>query len=625
VKDSRDILSLTSRIQALPQDPGVYLMKDREGRVLYVGKAKNLKTRVRSYFQKQDGRINTQILAGKVCTVDTVVTLDERQALILEADLIRKLKPKYNIRLKDDKAHCLVRVDLSKPFPRLEIVRKVEKDGARYFGPYAFGYELRTLMEVINRTIPLRTCTDRVMHNRVRPCLEYQIKRCAGPCCFDVDVTEYSHWVKQAMALLEGKNKSVIQELEYDMEQASEEERYEDAALIRDRIVVLKKMLSDKPDLKLVPGARDAFGLYRVGSDVEITLVKVRQGRLSDAKTFGFDDVEFPNDELLGSFLSQYYLNSGDYPDEILLPFDMEDSREREIIFSEKAGFAVRITTPQKGHKMRLIDLASNNAEGNFAARHRGQGGEEILLRALKKELSLEEIPRTIECIDISHFQGDDTVGSVVAFKDGYPDKSRYRRFKLSEQGKPDDFSSIREVVLRHLSRQADEATYADLLIIDGGAGQLSSAMGARKELGLRQPALIGLAKKRNIKNPYFKGTDKFQQEKKPERVFLEDSKIQVVLPPDSKALHLLERIRNEAHRFAVSFHRASRKTNLFRSSLDAIPQIGPKRKKELLKAFGSISAIKEASPEDVKKACNIPIKLAEKIISTLKKTSYVK
>ncbi len=616
-----DILSRV-RIRTLPGKPGVYLMKDPEGKILYVGKAKNLKARVRSYFAAGDDRHNVQFLLKKVHTIDTLVTHDERQALVLEADLIKKHKPRYNIRLKDDKAHYLVRVDLSQDWPRLELVRRVSNDGARYFGPFAFGYELRMMLEVIKRSIPLRSCSDKVLHNRVRPCLEFQIKRCVAPCCLEVDRAHYLHWVMQAIAILEGKNKAVITQLEGEMLRASKEERFEDAATIRDRLLVLKKVAADKPVTAVTFGARDAIGFYRDGANVEITVMKVRNGRLFGAKTFGFTDVEVPDVEVLSSFLSQYYIDGEEFPDDILISFLIDDIRVREELYSEKAGHRVNIIIPQKGKKAKFLSLAMSNANENFKARFSGIIGGESVFRVLKKELGLDEIPRTIECIDISHFQGAATVGSLVSFQDGLPEKSRYRRFHLTQEGKPDDFASIHEVVVRHLSRAAEENTTPDLLIIDGGPGQLSAALKARSELGLRSaPVIVSLAKKRGEERAYLlkKKTARREKELKPERVYVENNPVPIVLSTGSETLHLLERIRNEAHRFAVSFHRSTRSKQVFRSSLETIQGVGVKRRRELLREFGSVQAIRDSTPEELKSRCDIPEKLGRRIIMALR------
>lgn len=603
----------------MPKTAGVYLMKDRSGRVLYVGKAKNLRNRVRSYFFGGDGRPSVPFLVATVASIDTVVTEDERQAIVLESDLIKKYKPRYNIRLKDDKAHLVVRVDMNQDWPRLEVVRKVEEDGARYIGPFAFGYEARVLLDIVRRTVPLRTCSDSVLHNRVRPCLEYEIKRCSGPCVLPVDRGQYFAWVETAIEILEGKNEQVAARLEAEMERAGAEMRFEDAADYRDRLEVLSRLTQERVTSGFPMGSRDAFGLFREGRAVEVSVLSVRRGRLFDVRTFGLGEVEIPNEELLTSLLSQYYLEQHEIPEEILLPFPIEDRHSREQLFSEKRGGAVHILTPQRGAKARLLALALANARENFGARFGGEDRSDETLRSLQRELGLEQMPRTIECVDISHFQGSATVASVVRFQDGKPDKQRYRHFYLSQEGKPDDFASMREVTRRHLSRGVEEHELADLVIIDGGAAQLSQAVKERNALGLSTPVMVGLAKKRRRVSSYHNAA---LRDRKPERVFFEGESLPLVLKPDSDALRLLERIRDEAHRFAVSFHRKARTRRAFESPLDRIPGVGPTRRKLLLKTFGSLRALRAATPEEVSERAGLPPALAARIVSLLARSA---
>ena len=604
----------------MPKRPGVYLMKDKAGDVLYVGKAKDLRARVRSYFSGGDTRCRVEFLMERVAAVETLVTEDERQALILEYDLIQQHKPRYNVRLKDDRSYLMVRVDINHEWPCLELVRQVRDDGARYFGPYAFGYEIRALMEVIRGVLPLRTCSDRVIYNRVRPCLEYQIKRCAGPCCLPVDRASYLSWVEQALQILEGKNVEVLAALESEMERASEELRFEDAAALRDRIAVLEGRQSKRPDLDFKPGARDAFGFYREGKRVEVSILMVRSGRLMESRSFGFGDVELIDEEVLGSIISQYYGHESSSVDEILLPFALEDSSAREMLLSQRWARRVQFRVPKAGAKARLLRLAQENARENFQARFAVGGEREKALQAIESELRLSERPRVIECVDISHLQGQATVASVVCFIDGDADKSRYRRFHLQTEGKGDDFAAMREVVMRHLSRAAEENGLSDLMVIDGGAAQLSQALAVRTELGLDRPLMVGLAKKRNLKAPY-RITAEMQRlvRAKPERIYVEGQNVPLILAAESEGLKLLERIRDEAHRFALSFHRKTRSSRVFKSELEKVFGVGPKRRVELLKEFGSVRAIREADPLELCKRCPMPLKLAERIVAALK------
>jgi len=608
------------RLRSLPSKPGVYLMKDGAGEVIYVGKAKALRTRIRSYFNFSDNRASVKFIVKKVVSIETLITEDERQALILEADLINRYRPRYNIQLKDDRSHLMVRVDMSHQWPRLELVRERREDAAQYIGPFAFSHEVRGLLDIVNRTLPLRTCSDKVIFNRVRPCLEYQIKRCAAPCCLNVEREDYSQWLKQAIRILEGKSSEVISSLEKDMELASEQLRFEDAARLRDRIEILKRSWVERPSSGYSGAATDAIGIYREEDKAEVSVLRVRGGKLEEPRSFSIVDAVVPDDELLASFLGSYYRHPEDLPEEILLPMMCEDLELREEIFSELKGAKVVFNLPQRGYKSRLLRLALSNATERFNVSSSGQPEKIQALEELRDKLGLDQLPRTIECIDISHFQGGQTVGSVVLFRDGKPDKEGYRRFQLLEQSTPDDFASMKEVVRRHLSRAVEENTLPDLIVIDGGKGQLSSAVEARNEVSGSNPQMIGLAKKRNIELPYrfIEAPGKKRRAVKPERVFREGETAPVVLPPESNALNILERIRDEAHRSAITFHRKKRAKAQFRSALDLVQGIGPKRRVELLREFGSVEAIRNASAKELVERANIPEKLAVKLLETL-------
>ncbi|MCB0323753.1 MAG: excinuclease ABC subunit UvrC [Bdellovibrionales bacterium] len=614
------------RLRALPRAPGVYLMKDADGEVLYVGKAKNLHARVRSYFTKgDDGRYHLRYLMERIDRVDTLVTEDERQALVLENDLIKKYKPRYNVRLKDDKAHLLVRVDQSHEWPRLELVRHPRDDGARYIGPFAFSYELRAMLDVINRSVPLRTCSDSVIYNRVRPCLEYQIKRCAAPCCLPVSREQYAAWVEQAISILQGNTAIVVTELTHHMERASEELRFEDAATYRDRIQILQRVGEEANTVHFGDGSADAFGLYREGNNLELSVLVVRQGRLYEARTFGFSDTDLPTEELLGSLLSQYYAGESRIPEAVVLPLDLEDADVRATLLSERRGKKVELKVPQRGSRARLLALANQNAKENFEARFSEQNRTGRILKALQVELGLEQTPQVIECVDISHFQGGATVGTIVCFEAMKPLKARYRTFNLSQEGKPDDFASMREVALRHLSRGAEENTLPDLLVVDGGLAQLNQALEIRRELGLLAPAMIGLAKKRTMATPYravITNSERLRGQK-PERIYVEGAATPIVLNPRSEALQLLERIRNEAHRFAITTHRKKRSKKTFRSALDAVPGIGATRRSALLKEFGSVKRIKEASAKEISQRCGFPLALSQRVLAFLDRSAH--
>ncbi|MCC6219726.1 MAG: excinuclease ABC subunit UvrC [Deltaproteobacteria bacterium] len=608
---SKDLLS------RMPRRTGVYLMKDKAGKVVYVGKANNLQARVRSYFNESDARYSVRFIVEAVCSIETIVTEDERQALILEGDLIRKFKPRYNVRLKDDRAPLLVRIDEHGEWPRIELVRSHVEDGARYIGPFAFSYELRAMLETIQSTLLLRTCSDKVLHNRIRPCLDYQIKRCCGPCCIDVDRKLYESYVQAAISILEGKNTDVIEQMEREMQRASDEMRYEDAASLRDRIGALTKAGREGVSTVTVAGgSKDCLGLYREGNRAEFTVLKVRNGRLFEAQTFGLDGVEVSDRELLSALLMQYYDVCRDIPEEILVGCEMEDRQIREELLSERIGRRVKIVLPLKGAKARVLALAQENSYQNFRARCGVGVSWESALRGIQRAFGLSEMPRIIDCVDISHFQGGATVGSVVSFCDGSPHKERYRHFHVHcVKGKPDDFASITEVLRRYLSACLEQDALPDLMIVDGGRGQLSQALKVKKELALETLPVVGLAKRRKMRASYGSEAD-FRY--RPERIYLENEVAARVLEPSSSSLRLLERIRDEAHRFGISFHRSVRGKRLFVSRLDKIHGVGPRRRKELLREFGDVQSIASSKPEELVSRCKMPMRLARRIIDSL-------
>ncbi len=634
-KNSQDnsearIERLMGRVRAMPELPGVYLMKDANSDVIYVGKAVSLRARVRSYFNNTDRRVQIQHLLEKIDDIDTIVTEDERQALVLEIDLIQKFKPRYNIRLKDDKAPLMVRIDMNSDFPRLELVRKREHDGARYFGPYPFRYELSALLDGIDRALPIRTCADRVMKNRVRPCLQYQIKRCAAPCCLPVDQKEYLGWIEEAVSILEGDTQGVIDEVYSRIHAASGQLRFEDAALLRDRVRILEKVQESRASVFYGDGDIDAFAMYREGNSVEVSILRAWNGKLSEGETFGFTDVSIPDDEVLSSVISQFYSSTNRLPEEVLLPFVLDDMDFYEKVLSEKRGEKLSVKVPQRGLKFRLMELARINAKENFEARFSSEKKQERILEALRETLQLDQVPRVIECVDISHIQGSSTVGAVVCFKDGLPDKSRYRYFHLSQEGKPDDFASMNETVRRHLSRGMEEGTLCDLLVIDGGPPQIVQALSVRKELGLTYPVILALAKKRDmertrrvqkknmVRTVLPASSRTYQLSKKPERIYIEDNPAPLILPSGNEVLKLLERIRDETHRSAITFHRKTRSRRQFKTPLDDIPGLGPQRRKKLLSVFGSIARIRKASAEELVQRAGISKKLAGIILSKL-------
>lgn len=605
---------LEGKVGQFPQLPGVYIMRAQSNEVIYVGKAVNLRARVRSYLRGGDGRVQIAFLMRKLHDIEVIVTQNENQAFILERDLILRFKPRYNIRLKDDRAYLSIRVDLGADWPRLEVVRKIEDDGARYFGPYSSSYELRNLLEVIKRAIPLRTCSNTVFYNRARPCLEYQIKRCAGPCCLPVDRDEYAAWVKQAIAVLEGKGDALKRQMIVDMNRASEELRFEDAAALRDRLEALESAKQSAP--LITPGgeSRDVFSLFREQQLACVAVLIVRGGRIVDSVNFSFQEVQVSDEELIEAVISQFYEQGREIPDEIISPFEIANAEMLLSVLRDLRGHSLELIAPQRGIRFRFLGLAELNARQHFIATYDAEKRYLEIAREFAKLFALKQIPRRIEVVDISNFQGSDIVGALVCFFEGNPDKSAYRRYRIKQQGKPDDFAAVHEVVTRRLERGLREGDLPDCLMIDGGPGQLASACRARDELRLTLD-IISLAKERTEQ-----AARKEEIEKKPERIYLEHRSDPIALDSAHPLTHFVARMRDEVHRFVITFHRQSRAKRVFRSILDDIPGVGPERKQRLMRQYGSIEAMRDAPLEEFAKHGRMPKSLAQKVLGIINK-----
>jgi len=586
------------KLDAIAPRPGVYLLKDRAGKVLYVGKAKSLRSRVRAYFrpgEEGDGRFQVRFLMRKVLDFDTLVTTSEKEALILENNLIKQYHPRYNIRLKDDKSYLSAKIT-SHPWPRITVTRRIVKDGGTYLGPFGSADGLRETIDVIRKIFPLRTCSDAVFRNRARPCIEYQIKRCMGPCCLPVDRGEYERHLRAARMLLEGKNLELLRELREQMKAHADRLEFEDAARMRDRVRAIEKTVERQTVLHHWGIDQDVFGLYREGGSIEIIVLLVRGGKLSTTQSWSFRDLEFADQDVLADLLTQYYSGGRFLPDEVILPAELEDSEVRAELLSERRGKKVEIFVPQRGEKRSLLELALENARQSFAARRDNEKIRESMLDDLRAKLHLRNTPKRIECYDISNLQGSMVVGSRVTFDEGEPQKNLYRRYRIRSVEGQDDFASLYEVLKRRLERAVRENEHPDLWVIDGGKGQLNVALTVLKEFNLSdQIDAIGLAKQ-HVLNDGRQAT----VVKSDERVFLPNRKDPIVLPRNSTALFLLVRIRDEAHRFAITYNRELRRRARLRSVLDDVEGIGPVRRRALLRHFGSLRRIREASVEEL-------------------------
>jgi excinuclease ABC subunit C len=588
---------LQEKLDALPTEPGVYLMKDRRGHVIYVGKAINLRNRVRSYFTRTgDTRVFVSMLDSILGDIETVLVHNEKEALLLENELIKKHKPRFNVLLKDDKQFISLRLDKTQTYPRLEVVRKFERDGARYFGPYSSAGAIRETLRIINRFFRLRTCTDHVMANRKRPCLLYQIGRCPAPCVYPVPPEEYRRSVDEVVLFLEGKATELVEGIKGRMRKAASELKFEEAARMRDQLLAIERSLERQKVATTDFKDQDVFAFHREGDRILFYVLWVRQGRLNGGQAFPFGSQEFPDEELLPSFVNLYYDQGGFVPEEVLLPLEPESLEGLESLLSERRGDKVRVLVPKRGEKHDLVLMAAKNAEQAFTERKRTKEETDAVLSRLQQRLSLRNLPRRMECFDISHFQGSSIVASQVAVTDGETDKSRYRRFKIKTLEKQDDFASMYEVLTRRLKRGLEENDLPDLLVIDGGKGQLASVHAAMKDLGVEKVDVVGLAKSRD--QEVF---DRDQESaRSPERVFVLGRKDPIILPQNSAEIFMLTRMRDEAHRFAITYQQKDLRKSRVRSALEDIPGVGEVRRKALLRHFGSLKRVQEATIEDL-------------------------
>ncbi|WP_224245864.1 excinuclease ABC subunit UvrC [Hyalangium gracile] len=604
---------LQEKLDALPTEPGVYLMKDRRGQVIYVGKAISLRNRVRSYFTRTgDTRVFVSMLDSILGDIETVLVHNEKEALLLENELIKKHKPRFNVLLKDDKQFISLRLDRTQTYPRLDVVRKYERDGARYFGPYSSAGAIRETLRLINRYFHLRTCTDHVMANRKRPCLLHQIGRCPAPCVYPVPPEEYRRSVDEVVLFLEGKGSELVDGIKGRMKRAASELKFEEAARLRDQLLAIERSLERQKVATTDFKDQDVFAFHREGDRILFYVLWVRQGRLNGGQAFPFGSQEFPDEELLPSFVNLYYDQGSFVPEEVLLPLEPESLEGLELLLSERKGEKVRVMVPKRGEKHDLVLMAAKNAEQAFIERKRTKDETDAVLSRLQQKLNLRNYPRRMECFDISHFQGSSIVASQVAVTDGETDKSRYRRFKIKTLEKQDDFASMYEVLSRRLKRGLEEKDLPDLLVIDGGKGQLASAHAAMKDLGIEKVDVIGLAKSRD--QEVFDRDE--ESARSPERVFVLGRKDPIILTQNSAEMFMLTRMRDEAHRFAITYQAKDLRKSRIRSALEDIPGVGEARRKMLLRHFGSLKRVQEASIEDLAEVVGPSV--AERVHSAL-------
>lgn len=585
------------KIDVFPLQPGVYLMKDVEGCVLYVGKAKNVRQRVKQYFiPGRDGRIMVPYLIAKVCNVETIVVTSEKEALLLENTLIKKHQPKYNALLKDDKTYIALKVTHRDEWPTVQIVRyrgTPEPDGL-YFGPYTSAHAARQTLDLLNRLFPLRQCSDRELAQRKRPCLLFQMGRCAGPCDGRCTKAEYDRHVQRVIKFLKGKDKEVLKELYEEMKACAERLEFEKAGELHHSIRQIEKTIEQQHVDRPHGGDFDALGIHRHGQDVVLSQLLFRSGKLTGSRHFTFKRIVEDDTELLASFILQHYPTLEDIPPEILLPVHLEESTSLEEILSKS--HRVTLHHPQRGDKKVFVEMAQTNAEALFRMETPPGVPEEKALLEMQEKLGLRRYPSRIDCFDNSHMGGSEPVSALVVFVEGKKASKLYRTYRLREQGKPDDYAAMREVLARRYRRGKEEGDLPDLLIVDGGKGQLSSALQILNELEIYDMDVFGLAKE---EGRHDKGSTS-------EQIFLPGQPNPILLPPHSPILFLLQKIRDEAHRVAITFQRKRRSKQTVRSALDDVPGIGPAKRKALLSHFGSLKAIRAASADALKEVKGI-------------------
>lgn len=588
-------------LSSVPHSPGVYIMLSQKSSVLYVGKAKDLFKRLSSYARLQAADYNkTKVMLSHVTKVETILTRTEKEALILEASLIKKHKPKYNIILRDDKNYPLIKVTVQEQWPRVHMARKRIKDGAKYFGPYSSTSAMWSTLKLIASLFPLRKCKGGKLKMRKRPCLNHQMGKCLAPCAGNADRKLYREHVDNVILVLEGRNKDLIKRLSNQMQQAAVNLDFEMAATLRDQIAALNRTLEKQVVSTDQTNNQDVFGFSRKDASVAITLLFIRDGLISGSRNFFLEDTYGDDQAILSQAINQFYEKDSYLPREILLPFEPDDLELITENLCDLRGSKVSVLIPRRGDKVQLINMAKANSDQIFSEKEKKKQGWNTLARTIQHKLHLRRSPELIECLDISNTSGKLAVGSLVCFEKGEPAKNRFRHYKIRTIDGPDDYGMMREVLLRRLSRGIEEDNLPDLFIVDGGKGQLNMALSVADELGITDDVdWVGIAK---------------EKQEEGEKLYKPGRKNPILLPDHNPVLLYMMRIRDESHRFGVTFHRKLRTKSAFHSELDKISGIGKERRKRLLKYFGSIKQIKEASISDLMQVDGVGEEMAREI-----------
>lgn len=604
--------SLAARASEFPHLPGVYIFRDEARTVIYVGKARDLRKRIGSYFRAGDTvGIKTRMMLARAENLEFAVTPTEKEALLLEASLIKKYRPRYNVVLRDDKNYLSLRIDPREPYPRLEIVRRFQKDGALYFGPYTSAHAVRETVKYLHQLFPLRLCKAKRLLARDRPCLNHAMGQCLGACAGKISEADYGKMVEEVVLFLEGKTDALQQQLRKRMDEAAEALEFERAAFYRDRLRSIAATLEKQHIVSDRFLDQDVIGIHQEEDRTELVVLFVRQGVHSGQKAFDLKEAQGDQAELVSAFIQQYYYQGRAIPDEILVPVALESETVLAEWLSEMKGKRVRIWPVKRGDRKHLLDMARANARERLLSRARSRRRDSALLEGLQRLLKLPRVPERIACVDISNLQGQHAVGSLVVFEKGRPDKDSYRHYRIRVKAEPDDPAMMAEVVGRLIESDGALASSLDLLMLDGGKGQLNTIARLMEGLGAsdRFP-LVSIAKERDA-DVGEKGKGLY------EKFYIPERKNPVFLHRYPDILHLLQRIRDEAHRFAISHYQALHRAALLASALDDVPGIGPKRRQALLRHFGSVEGLRSASAEELEEA-GLPRNVAENLIEVL-------
>ncbi len=605
-------LSLEEKFKNLPNKPGVYYFKDKGNKIIYIGKAKSLRSRVRSYFQSSAINPKTEVMVSKIKDFEIIITNSEIEALILEANLVKEHKPRYNINLKDDKSYPYIRVT-RELFPRVFPTRRIIHDGSKYFGPYTDVKAMKQTLKIIRKVFPVRSCSyalteESIRRKKVKICLDYHIKKCLGPCEGFISLEKYQEIIKQMMYFINGKNSILLEEMRENMNKSAEGMNFEEAARLRDNINFIENFYAGH---KTVLNNMDDIDIFSIAADGDSAcgvIFKVRDGKITGRQHFYLSNVkDKEKKEILKPLMQEYYLESRFYPDQIYVPVIPEDYKALMRWLEKEKGKKINLVTPKIGKKNKLIEMGEKNAHLLLEELkiQKMKSGDYVpnSISALQKELHLKTLPKRIEAFDISNISGKDAVASMVYFENGVPKKSEYRKFKIKTVESADDFAMIEEVVIRRYTRLLEENTeFPDLILIDGGKGQVSTAVNALKKIGVTNQPLAGIAKKY-------------------EEIYLPGIKEPQSISKSSPGLKLLQRIRDESHRFALQYHKKLRKKRTIFSELDNIDGIGKVKKEQLYRQFGSIRKIREAKPEEILNIPGFNKKTVNKLLKELNQT----